>query len=90
MNEGIVYVLRCADRKLYIGSTRDIKSRIKAHNAGRVTSTKNRRPIELVYSEKMLSYSDARKRELYFKSGSGREWLQKKLEEWPSGRWRRS
>ena len=90
MEEGIVYVLRCADSKLYVGSTRDIRSRIQAHNEGKVKTTKNRRPIKLVYTEEMPSYSDARKREVYLKSGAGREWLQKKMEEWLSGRKRRS
>ncbi|MEK6529056.1 MAG: GIY-YIG nuclease family protein [Nitrospirota bacterium] len=83
-------MLRCADGRLYVGSTRDLNKRVDSHNNGKVRTTKSRRPVELIYTEEMLTYTDARKRELYLKSGSGREWLKKRLEEWPSGRWRRS
>lgn len=90
MGKGFIYVLRCADSRLYIGSTRDLSRRIDAHINGRVKTTKSRRPIKLIYSEELATYTEARKRELYLKSGTGREWLKEKLEEWPSGRWRRS
>ena len=83
-------MIRCADGRLYVGSTRDLNKRVDSHNNGKVRTTKSRRPVELIYTEEMLSYTDARKREVYLKSGSGREWLKKRLEEWPSGRWRRS
>ncbi len=83
-------MLRCADDKIYVGSTRKLDSRIKSHNGGKVRTTKSRRPIKLIYTEEYPTYTDARKRELYLKSGTGREWLKNNLEEWPSGRWRRS
>ncbi|MBN1384325.1 MAG: GIY-YIG nuclease family protein [Elusimicrobia bacterium] len=79
MKRYIVYVLRCVDNKLYVGSTRDIKSRIQAHNNGKVKTTKSRRPVKLIYIEEVYTYTEARKRELYLK-GVGREWLKKKLE----------
>ena len=85
MDKGFVYVLICADDRLYIGSTRDINKRIQTHNNGKVKTTKSRRPVELIYKEEMLTYTEARKRELYFKSGSGRDWLKKIKERWPSG-----
>ena len=47
---------------------------------GRVRTTKNRRPVELIYTEEFEDYKEARQRELYLKSGTGREWLQTKLE----------
>ena len=78
-------MLKCSDNKLYVGSTRNLKNRIYAHEKGRVKTTKCRRPVKLIYSEEMNDYTEARKRELYFKSGIGRDWLKKKLEEWPSG-----
>ena len=85
MEKGFIYILRCADNRLYIGSTRDIDKRIEAHKDGKVRTTKSRRPIKLIYSEEMTTYTEARKRELYLKSGTGREWLKQKLEEWPRG-----
>ena len=60
---------------LYKGSCRDLVKRMKDHKAGRVSKTKNRRPLELVYYEYCDTYTDARKRESFFKSGKGREFL---------------
>jgi putative endonuclease len=76
-----VYVLRSLkDKRLYIGSTRkNINQRITRHNSGKVKSTFNRRPLVLVYNECCRDYSIARKRELYLKSGSGREHLNRIL-----------
>ena len=90
MVKGFVYVLICSDGRLYIGSTRDLDNRIDAHRNGRVKTTKSRRPIILVYTEELPTYTDARKRESYLKSGTGRDWIKKKLEGWLSGRKRRS
>ncbi len=85
MVKGFIYVLKCSDNKLYVGSTRNLKNRIYSHENGRVKTTKSRRPVKLIYFEELKDYTEARKRELYFKSGIGRDWLKKKLEEWPSG-----
>ena len=75
----VTYVLRCADNRLYIGSTRDLKKRIEAHNKGKVRTTKHRRPVKLIHVEKTINYSEARKRELYLKSGTGRDWLKSNI-----------
>ncbi|MDD4980591.1 MAG: GIY-YIG nuclease family protein [Candidatus Omnitrophica bacterium] len=79
-----VYVLKSSkDNKLYVGSTRqNIKERINRHNNGQVQSTKYRRPLSLLYSEHFDDYSHARKKELYLKSGSGREHLNRILVRW--------
>ena len=60
---------------LYKGAARNLKERLKDHAAGRVSRTKNRRPLYLVYMGYCNSYSEALKRERYFKSGMGRAWL---------------
>lgn len=74
------YVLKSKkDGKLYIGSSGDIKTRLKAHNAGQVESTKLRRPLELIYFEACTSEQKAEKRELYFKTGFGREFLKNRV-----------
>ncbi len=80
MDKGFVYVLECCDQKLYIGSTRDLDNRLYAHRMGRVKTTKSRRPVKLIYSEEFVNYTEARKREIYLKSGTGREWLKAALE----------
>jgi putative endonuclease len=69
-----VYILRSTkDKKLYIGSTRDTaEKRLGDHNAGRVRSTKGRRPFILLHKEPFDDYAEARRRESYLKTGQGR------------------
>lgn len=75
-----VYVLRSRkDGKLYTGLTADVHRRLEQHNAGQVTSTKTRRPLELIYYEAYVSKDDAEGRELFLKSGSGKRYLKKQL-----------
>ena len=49
------------------------------HNKGSVYSTKNRRPIELIYFEGCLSEMDAKRREKYLKSGNGKIYIKNRL-----------
>ncbi|MCG2679362.1 MAG: GIY-YIG nuclease family protein [Kiritimatiellae bacterium] len=64
----------------YIGSTDDIRCRIREHEKGKVTATSYRRPFELVYFEACRSLSAARIREKQLKSGFGRGYLNRRLE----------
>ena len=59
-----VYILECADKTLYIGSTNDLEKRLHQHNNSKSGAhyTKIRRPVVLKYSEKFETYTDARKR----------------------------
>ena len=77
--KSFIYVLRCADGKLYIGSTRELNQRLEAHKMGRVKTTKGRRPVNLIYTEELADYREAKKRELYLKTGTGRDWLKDKI-----------
>ncbi len=75
-----VYVLRSeADNLLYTGYTSNLKERLKNHNDGRVPSTKNRRPLMLIYFEGCLNQQDATRREKYLKSGNGKIYLKNRL-----------
>jgi putative endonuclease len=48
-----VYIVRCADQSLYIGSTADVEARVAAHNEGRGGSYAcRRRPVMLVFQER--------------------------------------
>ena len=47
------------DGKYYVGYSKDIKQRFEQHENGEVESTKNRRPLKLVYFEACLNQKDA-------------------------------
>lgn len=75
-----VYVLRSkVDSKLYIGFTKNLRKRIREHNLGLVTSTKNRRPFKLVYYEASYIMKDAIAREKSLKTGFGRAYLKRRI-----------
>ena len=75
------YVLRSLQNGvLYKGQTNDLKSRLLTHNSGLVSYTKKYMPWELVYFEEFETRAEAMAREKYFKTGAGRDWLQRKLE----------
>src|SRR5437762_10567030 len=62
MMEGAhLYIVRCIDNSLYIGTTRDtLELRIARHNAGTYGGyTLTRRPVRLVYSEWFANITDA-------------------------------
>lgn len=76
-----VYILKSKkDNKSYIGSTNDLKSRMKLHNNGKISSTKLRRLLILIYYEAYLAESDARRREQKLKNfGQGITNIYKRL-----------
>ena len=59
----------------YYGHCENIEIRLKRHNAGKVRSTKSKRPWMIHYFEEFPSRSEAYKRELYFKSRRGYKFL---------------
>lgn len=76
MKKWYVYILRCADGTLYTGSTDDVARRLAVHNSGKGAKyTRSRRPLELVYTEELDSYSAALKREYAIKQLSRQEKL---------------
>ncbi|WKK83991.2 GIY-YIG nuclease family protein [Marivirga arenosa] len=72
-----VYVLYSPNhKKIYIGYTPDLKSRIDSHNIySNKGYTKKYRPWVILYTEQFLSKSDALKREKQLKSAKGREFI---------------
>ena len=60
------YVLQSeTDGKFYSGFTKDLKLRFEQHCKGLVESTKDRRPLKLIYYEASLKQEDALRRERY-------------------------
>jgi putative endonuclease len=67
------------DHKFYIGFTVNIERRFNQHKTGKVISTKNRRPLLLIYYEAYFYKKDAKGREKFLKGGSGHKFLRKQL-----------
>ena len=77
------YVIRSLkDGKMYTGYTKNLKLRFEQHNNGLVESTKNRRPLILIYFEGCLNQQDATHRERYLKTHYGKMFLKNRLKEW--------
>lgn len=69
-----VYILKSVQypSKHYVGSTNDLKRRLKEHNSGHTTHTNKYKPWKLIT---YLAFDEPRKAdkfEEYLKSGSGR------------------
>jgi len=72
------YVCMLKSKKLnkeYIGSTSDLRERIKRHNLGRSKFTSKGTPWELLYYEAFVSKKDALREEKFLKTRKGRERL---------------
>ncbi len=80
------YVLLCKSDKMepdfYIGFTSDLRDRLEKHKAKSVKTTKKFDIITLLYYEACLSKKDALKRELQLKTGFGRGYLNRRLEDY--------
>lgn len=71
-----VYILRSKKNgDLYKGFTSDLKKRIQQHKEGVTQTTKANGPWELIYYEAFVDQTDARREELFLKTGKGRERL---------------
>lgn len=77
-----VYIIQSQrNNKLYKGLTQNLVTRVKQHNNGEVLSTKSGTPWKLIYYESFISKKDARREELFLKTGKGRERLKYLLED---------
>ena len=73
----VLYSLK--DHKLYKGYSSNIASRFLKHFNGGTSSTKNRRPLVLIYLEAFDTKKEAMDRERWAKSKEGGPTLKKKL-----------
>lgn len=81
MNEYVVYILYSIRyKKIYIGFTTDIISRMKSHNYfNKKGYTTKFRPWIVIYTEIYFLQQEALNREKFFKSGKGRELIYKNI-----------
>ena len=72
-----VYILACSDETLYTGITTNLERRLEEHNYSTKGAkyTRARRPVKLVYSEKLKNRSEASKREYTLKKLSRKKKL---------------
>ncbi|MEK7084657.1 MAG: GIY-YIG nuclease family protein [Patescibacteria group bacterium] len=70
-----VYFLQSlSNGKYYVGMTeKSPVERLREHNYGTNSWTKQNGPFELVYFERYLCKEDALRREIFYKSGFGRK-----------------
>jgi len=78
-------LLSLKDNNFYTGYTNNIKRRFEEHCKGYVESTKDRKPLKLIYYEACLSQDDATHREKYLKSFHGKMFLRNRLKSYLTG-----
>jgi putative endonuclease len=74
------YVIKSKEHEyVYKGHCKDLKKRLMQHNSGMTVSIRPYIPFEIVYYEEFKTLSEAIKREKYFKTSRGRQFLKKIL-----------
>jgi putative endonuclease len=59
-----VYILRCRDGSFYTGAAKQLKARVRKHEAGTASRyTRARLPVELVWSRRVRTWSRALREE---------------------------
>jgi putative endonuclease len=75
-----VYILRSQkEEQFYVGYTRNVHNRLEEHNSGHVRSTKDRRPLKLIYWEGCINQQDATRREKYLKTAWGKRYIKTRV-----------
>lgn len=72
-----LYILKLNDKSYYVGSTSDLKDRMKRHSDGEVSSTKYNLPFELKYTEEYNNRSEAQSREYQIKKWKSRKAIER-------------
>ena len=72
---GYVYILQMKNGKYYIGSTTCLERRFREHQRGNVDSTRNNRPLVLIFSKLFDTIQEAHKNELQLKKWKSRKMI---------------
>jgi putative endonuclease len=81
-----VYVLQSEiDGQFYTGCTGDLRKRFEQHNDGKVLSTRERRPLKLIYYEACINEQDAFRREKYLKTTYGKRFIRVRCKNYFTG-----
>ena len=75
----IIYAISSMQRNyIYVGMTQNLDERFERHNSGRNKTTAPYIPFEVIFTEVVFgSKAEARIREKYWKSGTGKRKLRK-------------
>ena len=72
-----VYIIQAgANGSYYVGSTHNVKERLKRHNEGRSPYTKSKENWQIVYVEEFETSSEAIAREKEIKSKKSRKYIE--------------
>jgi putative endonuclease len=76
-----VYILHSVKfNKTYVGFTSDLEARFKSHNElGTKGWTIKYRPWKIIHTEEYPTKEEAMKREIWLKSGVGREYIKREI-----------
>ena len=81
-----VYAIKSILRNyIYVGLTNNLERRFGEHGNGENKTTRPYKPFELIFIEKFVKRSDARKKEKFLKSGIGKEFLKALVNKSPDG-----
>lgn len=68
-----VYILLNETKtRTYTGVADDVNKRLALHNAGRVKASRPYRPYNIIHTEEFETLKEARQKEKFYKSTSGR------------------
>ena len=71
-----VYILlNEAKTRTYTGVSDDVDKHLEEHNAGRVKSSRPYRPYKIIHTEPFATLIEARRKEKFYKSTTGRRRL---------------
>ncbi|MBU0612160.1 GIY-YIG nuclease family protein [Patescibacteria group bacterium] len=74
------YIIKSKTRNyIYVGITSNTERRFLEHNNGKNKTTKPYKPFDLLLKESYSTRGEARKREIYLKSGIGKEFIKSNL-----------
>lgn len=70
------YAIRSEIRNyIYVGLTNNLKRRFRQHNDKKEKTTRAYAPFKILFTEEFMTRMEAREKEKYLKSGSGKEYL---------------
>ena len=76
-----VYILKTKSGKFYIGSTTDLRQRLKHHFGGHTPSTKKLSPETLLLSQEYKTLKEARSVEKKIKSLKRKDYIEKMVKD---------